>query len=179
MKKLIFPPLITLLLLMAVSAPGTAFAASSQQVHMQAHQARLVPTVTCSGNGCTGLDPIQTGCAASVKTVLSKGIFNGSQRVGTINLRFSTVCQTNWAQVVSSIGSVPMEANVQRAAGTDGPFESLCQPNNCSLNTFTSTAAFTNMVWAPDVPAQASGVINQGNVGFFGCVTQDQNVLPC
>ncbi|HEU5227088.1 MAG TPA: DUF2690 domain-containing protein [Ktedonobacteraceae bacterium] len=180
MKKVIFLPLIILLLLMAVSAPGTAFAASNQQVHMQAHQAHaaaLLPMVTCSGNGCTGLDPVQTGCSASASTVLSKGIFNGSQRIGTINLRFSSVCQTNWAQIVSSIGPVQFETFVIRASGVDGSRIEECEPNTCG--TFiTDSSAFTNMVWAPDVPTSATGVI-AGNFGDVACVTQDQNALPC
>ena len=166
---------------MAFSASGTAFAASAQQVHLQAHQvhtAALLPAVTCSGNGCTGLDPTATGCSASASTVLSRGIFNGSQRIGTINLRFSSVCQTNWAQTVSSIGNVPMFAQVTRISGTDGPFAQECEPVGCASFITTSTA-FTDMVWAPDVPVQAVGSILQGGSQFFACVTQNQSMLPC
>ncbi|HLG63874.1 MAG TPA: DUF2690 domain-containing protein [Ktedonosporobacter sp.] len=188
MKKFFLLPFTTLLLLALFSLPGPAFAASTQQMvkmqqsHVHAHLAPTTafqPAVTCSGNGCTGRDPVQTGCSATASTVLSGGIFNGSgQRIGTINLRFSSACGTNWAQVVSSIGSVPLAAIVTRASGVDGPKVSECEPVSCN-GFVVSTSAFTNMVWAPDVPALAGGEIQQNGTNFFGCVTQDQSVLPC
>lgn len=188
MKRIFLLPLVVVLVLLAFSSSGTALAASTQQIgsmqqpHMRIHQVHatpLLPIVTCSGNGCTGLDPVATGCSASASTILSGGIFNGSgQRIGTINLRFSSVCQTNWAQIVSSIGSVPIQALVDRESGADGPGVVECEPTNCS-SFVTATSAFTNMVWAPDVPALASGEIVQGNSTFIGCVTQDSTGLPC
>lgn len=142
----------------------------------------VVPNVSCSGNGCTGLDPIQTGCSASASTILSTGIFSDSgNQIGTVNLRFSSVCQTNWAQVVSSIGTVPMETAVLRASGADGPSIDECEPTDCNnlLATIDTTDAFTNMVWAPDVPTEADGQIQIDNFFFSACVTQDPNALPC
>jgi len=172
---------------MVFSPSGAVLAASAQQIHTQAHQvhaAPLLPNVTCSGNGCTGLDPSATGCSASASTLLSKGIFNGSgQQIGTINLRFSSVCQTNWAQLLSSIGTVQMNTHVERASGADGPFVEECEPTPCKntlpLNTVGATGVFTDMVWARDVPAEAAGVIVIGSSDFSGCVTQSQSALPC
>lgn len=182
MKRFFLVPVVVLLLLFACSPSGTALAASMHQGQAQAYHvpaAPFQPAVSCSQNGCTGQDPIATGCSASASTVLSTGIFNASnQRIGTINLRFSSVCQTNWAQVVSLIGAVPVAAAVVREAGKDGPEVTECEPSNCQ--TFvTATSAFTNMVWAPDVAAAAIGGITQNNTHFTGCVTQDSVGLSC
>lgn len=180
LRKLFLLSLIALFMLMAFSPSDTALAASTQQRHIQArqvHAAALLPAVTCSKNGCTGLDPVQTGCSASASTILSAGIFNNSrQRIGTVNLRFSSACGANWAQVVSSIGSVAMSAEVVREAGADGPVASSCEPTNCT-QFITASSAFTNMVWAPDVPTQALGQMDA--VLFGACVTQDPKGLPC
>lgn len=185
MKKLLLLPLTTLFILMTFSPSDPTLAASAQQLHTQAHQihtAPFLPTVTCSGNGCTGLDPIATGCSASASTVLSTVIFrdsiNGLTPLATINLRFSSVCKTNWAQLVSSIGSAPLQAVVRRENGVDGSFVTECEPTSC-LGTITATSAYTNMVWAPDVAASAEGWIYSGGTKFYGCVTQDSINLPC
>lgn len=194
LRRFFLLPFIVLLILFILSSSGTALAAHTQQrvstrqiVHMQqlhmgaqrVSALRLFPAITCSGQGCTGQDPVATGCSASASTILSGGIFNNSgQRIGTINLRYSSVCQTNWAQTVSSIGSTPIQALVSRESGADGSGIIECEPTNCS-SFVTATSVFTDMVWAPDVPALAAGEIVQGNGTFIGCVTQDPRGLPC
>ncbi|MDX3246667.1 DUF2690 domain-containing protein [Streptomyces sp. ME18-1-4] len=47
-------------------------------------------------------DPISSGCANTAITAQSTGIYVGSTRVGTIELRYSTGCRTVWARVKST-----------------------------------------------------------------------------
>lgn len=51
---------------------------------------------TCSGNACTGQDPIATGCANDAITVASIKL---PYVVQTLDLRWSPTCQTNWARM--------------------------------------------------------------------------------
>jgi hypothetical protein len=193
LKRFFLSPFVVLLMLLPLTFSGTALVAHAQQtvstqqtvrmqqLHMWAHQVsalHIFPVVTCSRNGCTGQDPAATGCSADATTLLSKKILNSSgQSIGEIDLRWSPTCQTNWARVVSSIGSVPLGASVEREAGVDGPFAEECEP---TCDTFvTATSAFTDMVWAPDVAAAATGGIIQNNTFFKSCVTQDSHGLPC
>ena len=61
------------------------------------------PPVTCSGPACNGQDPGPTGCSAKCGTVEeveirdSEGII-----VGTVELRWSEICQTNWSRVCNT-----------------------------------------------------------------------------
>lgn len=55
---------------------------------------------TCSGTGCNGTDPGQTGCSADGRTVAYTNIVNSSgTAVGRVELRWSPTCQTNWSRV--------------------------------------------------------------------------------
>ncbi len=56
--------------------------------------------VTCSGYGCDHLDPVATGCSAGSTTVTSAAIGG----VGTVELRWSPTCQTNWSRVTIAAG---------------------------------------------------------------------------
>lgn len=187
LQRFFLLPLIILLMLLTSAPSNMALAASiqqstgMQQLHLRSHQAPaqpFLPAVTCSRNGCTGLDPNATGCSADATTLLSKNIVNSSgQSIGKIELRWSPTCQTNWARVTSFIGSAPLGASVEREAGVDGPFAEECVP---TCDTFvTATSAFTDMVWAPDVAASATGAVIQNNTFFKSCVTQDPSGLPC
>jgi hypothetical protein len=51
---------------------------------------------TCSGNSCTGQDPIATGCANDAVTVASIKL---PYVVQTLDLRWSPSCKTNWARM--------------------------------------------------------------------------------
>lgn len=105
-----------LVALFVVFPRGVAFASGP---HTPGKQTVFQQSVTCSRNGCTGLDPIATGCSASAQTVLTSPIWDGPTQVGTINLRFSSVCNTNWAQILVSsvLGSTDVRAEVTRAGG--------------------------------------------------------------
>jgi hypothetical protein len=58
---------------------------------------------TCSGYGCDYKDPIATGCNAGSYTVTSASITYQGVNYGTVELRWSPTCQTNWAR--TTVGS--------------------------------------------------------------------------
>ena len=105
----------------------------------------LLPHVTCSGNGCNGLDPVSTGCARDGITVTTTG-GTVSFRTGTIQLRYSPTCGTNWGRVFSTIGTTQLWVSIRR---DDGRFY------------FTVGSGITRlwspMVFARNVKAKACG----------------------
>lgn len=56
--------------------------------------------VTCTGTGCDRKDPIETGCAKDARTVASAPIRDEiwNRDIGTVELRWSPTCQTNWSR---------------------------------------------------------------------------------
>ncbi len=104
-----------------------------------------LPRVTCSGDGCNGLDPIATGCANDAITVKTTG-GTTSFRTGTIELRYSPTCGTNWGRVVSSVGSVQLTVSIRRE--TDKLFY---------FKVATGTILWSPMIFAKTVKAKACG----------------------
>jgi hypothetical protein len=63
---------------------------------------------TCSGYGCDYQDPVATGCASGSYTVSSAAVSRNGVQYGTVDLRWSPTCQTNWSRVwVGAGGSNP------------------------------------------------------------------------
>lgn len=111
-------------------------------------QSSLIRTATCSGNGCNGLDPYSTGCAASMYTVAVASVGN----IGRVELEYSAICQTNWGQIYGN-GVEYLAGCVVRKAGSDGPVASKC---------YSSTRYSwinTNMLWSPHNLDDASGCL--------------------
>jgi hypothetical protein len=131
---------------------GTAYASVSRTTTGQTPTKHLLPHVTCSGNGCNGLDPEQTGCAAGAYTVNVPG-GTVSFRTGYVQLRYSPTCGTNWARVISTSGSVQLTASIRRT--TDGLFY---------FAVGSGTLLWSPMVYAPNVKAKGCGsAINYGD----------------
>jgi hypothetical protein len=134
---LLFIPLLGATALMGL--PSTAYAQASQHA---------LPQVTCSGNGCNNLDPVQTGCAVgsyTVQTAILPTIF--------LQLRYSPTCKTNWGRVISrrshnEIYLVLVERDDGLAYGSPG---------------LVGPVAWSRMVYAPVAKAQACVSINGGN----------------
>ena len=55
---------------------------------------------SCSGRGCNGKDPADTGCSAGSTVADTAGMFTS----GTAELRWSPTCRTNWVRVVNYSG---------------------------------------------------------------------------
>ncbi len=108
----------------------------------------LLPRVTCSGNGCNGLDPEQTGCAADAYTVKVSG-GTVSFRTGSVELRYSPSCGTNWARVFSTVGNARLTVSIRRT--NDGLFY---------FTVGSGTRLWSPMVYAPKVKAKGCGSAN-------------------
>ena len=119
----------------------TAIVAYAQvTTHAQAVQNSHVQ-VTCSGNGCNGLDPQPTGCSATAYTVRTVTFSDAF-----VDLRYSRTCQTNWGRVRSRKGANFLSIRIQRIDGL--------------IYTFgggTFTIAWSAMVFAPVMKARACG----------------------
>src|SRR5688572_8659585 len=55
---------------------------------------------SCSGRGCNGKDPADTGCSAGSTVADTAKMFTS----GTAELRWSPTCRTNWVRVVNYAG---------------------------------------------------------------------------
>lgn len=79
--------------------------------------------ISCSGNGCNGLDPSSTPCASGAVTVAggTANIYrNGTlELIGQVELRWSAACGTNWSRVTRYDGAFAegMYATVRRSDG--------------------------------------------------------------
>jgi len=132
-----FKVLLSAMLLAAVFAAYTGVSRISASTAQH-----LLPHVTCSGNGCNGLDPVATGCARDGITVTGGTV---TFRTGTIQLRYSPTCGTNWGRVFSNIGNAQLWASIRR---DDGRFY---------FTVGSGTRLWSPMVFARNVKAKACG----------------------
>jgi hypothetical protein len=121
-----------------------------------------VAAVTCSGNGCDGLSPGTTGCAATAITAKSVNLYRGSELLGIVQLRYSTACRTVWGRIVNYVSTVGA-ALVHR--NFDGRVE------QCNSLTYSSTlgaySCYTLQLYDGGVTSYAGGsVVLDG--GFYG-----------
>ena len=122
--------------------------AHAQTSHTQATQRNHL-LVTCSGDGCDGLNPETTGCAAGAYTVQT-AVFSNSY----VELRYSPTCKTNWGRVTSKVGPSFLVVRIQRIDGLTYTFSG----GNFNF-------AYSAMVYAPQAAARACGGVN----GITGC----------
>lgn len=109
-------------------------------------------SVTIKDAGCTGTcldgkDPAVVGCDQTASTVASK-----TGTYGKVELRYSSNCKTNWTRVVPSAASYSTTGKVRRTS--DGKAYS---------NSGTGST-WTPMVYAPSVPACASGTVKGSSI---------------
>ncbi len=164
----------TLLILCATLSQGVAFAgsgpyhfpspvASSTSTHQA--QPNCIPDpntgncATCyrtpTAAFCNGNDPITTSCGNDAITATANDIYDGNGNyLGTIELRYSPHCGTNWARVTSSIGQAQLVASI----GYGG-----CGSGDKYQDNGSGTIVYSRMVYAPNDTAHANGNINGGN----------------
>ena len=137
--NLSFNTVVVVFLLLAcafVLLPRVAAHAATHVSHYAAHAA-----VSCSGDGCNGLDPSQTGCddarAYTAQTAIIKD-YAGNQ-IGLVELRFSPTCGTNWTRETSYVNNAYNQPSVHRIY--DGLIEYGYGKN---------TVEWSDMVYAPD-----------------------------
>jgi ABC-type transport system substrate-binding protein len=126
----------------------TSVSIASAHTNAQASHAHATvphhPLVTCSANGCNGLNPATTGCSADAYTVQTATFSNSF-----VQLRYSPTCGTNWGRVISRVGATSLVITIQR--------------NDNLTYTFSGgnfTFAWVAMVYAPNVPARACGGVS-------------------
>ena len=124
--------------------------AQSNSTHASTHATTpSKPHITCSTEGCDGVNPQTAGCAADAYTVQT-AVFSNSY----VQLRYSPTCGANWGRVISRVGAANLTIRIQRIDGL--------------TYTFTGgnfTYAWSAMVYAPLAQARACGGIN----GISGC----------
>lgn len=110
---------------------------------------------------CNHQDSVKQDCNDDASTVLVANISDNSGKViGEVDLRWSEKCKSNWARVVSNIGTAPISATVTRQS--DGLRETYSSNQDSTI--------YTNMVYSPG-SAKACGVIN----GYQNCASQYGN----
>jgi Protein of unknown function (DUF2690) len=115
------------------------------------------PEVTCSGHGCDGKDPESTGCASTAITAEYANIFDAyAERIGQLQLRYSTACRTVWARVIA-FGSTSGSALAERNSDGLG--------YTCTGLTYSQTlgaySCYTLMLYDGGVTSFASGAISE------------------
>jgi hypothetical protein len=115
--------------------------------------------VTCAGEGCSGLDPYTTGCAASFYTLRSLDDSSGLLRV---ELEYSVLCGTKWTQAywLDQV-SRPLGANIIRRRGSDGGEEVFHYWSDGGGSWWVNT----DQIWSPDNPADACAYAAQVGTG--------------
>jgi hypothetical protein len=112
--------------------------------------------ISCSGNGCNGVDPNTTPCASDAVSVAgaTRNIFrNGTSiLIGQVELRWSASCGTNWARVSRTDGAIG-----------DGMYGTIRRSDGVSYTDFHSgsSSMWSRMVYAPTVCAAATGLVDE------------------
>lgn len=123
--------------------------------------------ISCSGNGCNGVDPNTTPCASDAVSVAgaTRSIFrNGTSIViGQVELRWSASCGTNWARVSRTDG-----------ATADGMYATIRRSDGATYTDFHTgfSSIWSRMVYAPTVCAAATGLVDESFIS-------GQATTPC
>jgi hypothetical protein len=110
---------------------------------------------TCSGYGCDQQDPVNNGCNNGAYTVTSAPIVYNGTSYGTVDLRWSPTCQTNWARVTvnSNLTNKTRWADVLRQSPYATALWYTSAPGN---------PVYGNMLYAPGC-AEAEAEIDLSN----------------
>lgn len=126
-----------------VTAALMAAGALTQSAPAAAASAMARLDVGCYGDYCSGKDPESTGCSADAVTVAYT-----PYRYGTLDLRWSNTCKTNWARINSSYtGSL----QARQSTGYTQGFSS----SNASYS-------WTKMIYSPTLCVRAQVVSSSG-----------------
>lgn len=130
---------------------------------MQLGFAPSASAATCYGDYCSGRDPQASGCAADAWTVSSgpvmyDGYNSPSEQVGTLELRWSPSCKTNWTRMIiwKTVQSVRV-CSIQDTGYTQ-----------CSGSTTSPGSIWSPMIYSPvrHVRGKARGYKFWGSTGW-------------
>jgi hypothetical protein len=132
----------------------------------------IPPHVPCTSQpndtNCTGQDPVNQGCDKDAFTVNGATAYikgSNGNNIGQVELRFSTVCQSNWARttVYNTCGYTNIYANIQRPDQIYQGKEYVAAQDSFTINNpgcQSNLQVFTNIVYAPGtVKAEACGSV--------------------
>jgi hypothetical protein len=160
--------MVRLLRLLLAGLAGAAVLALPATAAQATTPGAVRPMVTCSGYGCDHADPVATGCSAGSYTVVSAPVVLGATSYGTVELRWSPTCQTNWSRVtVAAGGSNPngwlryAEVDRQSPSAYDGyPYYGNGSP------------VFGNMLYAPGCASAYGAIQINGSSVAVGVAVQ-------
>ena len=124
-------------------------------------------SMLCSGDGCNGLDPVETGCVNSAKPVASKKIYRGTppqDLIGKVTLVYSKTCGTNWAFVRRYDGATAesMIARVVRDGDPTLQADAIDKPQGED-----KSYVWSPMVYAKHICAHAEGLVDESYTSGF------------
>ena len=111
--------------------------------------------MTCSGTHCNGQDPEVTGCAERTGTSERVEIVDRQGLVvGWLELRWSRICETNWARV----GNTSSQQNLELQAYLRDEQDEILTP---TLKQSRTNGVYGNMWYAPTgkIYVKACGII--------------------
>lgn len=92
MRRVFGAPIGTLAMMLVLGGAG------------QASAAPVGVAATCGGYGCDNQGPAATGCSAGSNNTASAAVTYGGVSCGTVELRWSPICQTNWSRLTIGAG---------------------------------------------------------------------------
>jgi hypothetical protein len=135
---------------------------------------------TCSGNGCNGQDPAASGCSASVSVLNSMPMrLPSGTQVGTIEMRYSKICKTQWIRVYSYYTNCSGEpcrnsTYIYRPAGPDGGGVEYYDTGRGGAG---QPYQWSSMVYTPNTRSCGRGEIDAD--GQLGYANGSSQVLVC
>ena len=112
-----------------------------------------------------GADPAATGCSANATTLASAPLYpiNSNQQAGTIEMRYSYTCKTQWIRVHSTQANCSGQlcrngAQITRPAGADGPALTVGRGNVAAGETYQ----WSLMVYTPNTRSCGTGHADYG-----------------
>lgn len=102
------------LLCAALAAIGSAACADPDELAPEdaGDDEELTPRALCSGSGCNGDDPHDSGCDLDAVTLATRSFSNGK-----LELRYSNTCKTKWAKVTRNDGKKYSTAWIEKTDG--------------------------------------------------------------
>ena len=116
--------------------------------------------------GCDGVDPLESGCAATATTVDSAVISSGGYKYALLELRYSSECRSAWARVTLTSGLACKPGDDHCATATivrnsDG------KSFTCGTPAGVGTSCYTAQLNDEGVTSHAQATFDNGPKSYF------------
>lgn len=146
--------MLILILLSCTNGPDSGDTATSDGMIGEVDAKAVTCKTSPSSKNCDGTDPHTTGCDASASTVASANLVRSTDNVvvGTVELRWSSVCKTNWARVNRTDKDTVDQTygKVENTAGTTQ-----------QTGWATGTGVWSPQIYSPTTKARAFGMADE------------------